>query len=212
MKKKKQIKPLGVILGLITLISLGLNVYLAGRVNRSNNFPETFRVTKVFDGDSFSIPPDQTIRLAKLDAPEIELCFGQEAKLNLEKLILNQDVKIEKAGKDSFNRTIAFVYLDNQSVNETLIKNGWAKYASGGTEQENKEVTELLKTEGERDKEKQLGVWGPNCYQKTNTANPGCDIKGNLGKHEHGEKKTYHYPGCSEYDRTIVELDLGEQW
>jgi len=42
--------------------------------------------------------------------------------------------------------------------------------------------------------------------------NPECDIEGNLGKREHGEKKTYHYSGCSEYDRVVVELDIGEQW
>ena len=26
------------------------------------------------------------------------------------------------------------------------------------------------------------------------------------------EKKIYHYPGCSEYEQTVVELDIGEQW
>jgi len=26
------------------------------------------------------------------------------------------------------------------------------------------------------------------------------------------EKKTYHSPGCSEYERMVVELDIGEQW
>ena len=174
-----------------------MNVYLGQKVNKSN---------------FFSIPPDQTIRLAKLDAPELEFCFGKEAKEGLEELILNRDVKIEKAGKDSFNRIIALVYLNNQLVNETMIKNGWAKYASGGVIEEDKQITELLKERGREAKENQSGIWSEKCYQETNIANPKCDIKGNLGKHEHGEKKTYHYPGCSEYDRTIVELDLGEQW
>ena len=66
-------------IGLGISVSLGLNIYLGQKVNKSNNFPEVFRVVKVFDGDSFSIPPDQTIRLAKLDAPELKFCFGKEA-------------------------------------------------------------------------------------------------------------------------------------
>lgn len=40
--------------------------------------------------------------------------------------------------------------------------------------------------------------------------NPDCSIKGNIGKSY--LEKTYHLPGCSEYERTVVELDLGEEW
>ena len=211
MKIKKVRKNLLVaILGLITAVSLGLNVYLGDKIIQSP--PDTFRVVEVFDGDSFSIPPDQTIRLANLNAPELEFCFGKESKENLEKLILNRNVKIEKTGKDPFNRIIALVYLDNQLINETMIKSGWAKYTSGGTRGENEAIIELLKEEGREAKENLLGVWSEKCYQKTNPVNPECDIKGNLGKHENNKKKTYHYPGCSEYNRTVVELDIGEQW
>ncbi len=209
MKQKKLFR---IILGLAISTSLGLNVYLGQKLSKFNDSPETFKVIEVFDGDSFSIPPDQTIRLAKLNAPEVKFCFGEEAKANLEKLILNRNVKIEKAGKDVFNRIIALVYLDDQLVNETMIKSGWAKYASGGIKEEDKQITPLLKEKGREAKENQLGIWSEKCYQKTNIANPECDIKGNLGKHEHGKKKTYHYPGCSEYERTVIELDLGEQW
>jgi len=197
---------LTLILGLIISVSLGLNVYLGNKIIQ--NPPNTFKVLKVIDGDSFSIPPDQSIRLANLNAPELGLCFGKESKENLEKLILNRNVKIEKTGKDSFNRIIALVYLDDQLINETMIKNGWAKYASGGTT--DKEITGLLKKRGEEAKKNQLGVWSEKCYQKTNPVNPQCDIKGNLGKDDN--KKIYHYPGCSEYDRVVVELDIGEQW
>ena len=171
-----------------------------------------YKVIQVFDGDSFSIPPDQSIRLANLDAPELKFCFGKEAKENLEKLILGKRVRIKKVGKDKFNRIIALVYLDNRLVNEIMIENGWAKYTSGGTAGENKPIRELLKEKGREAKENRRGVWSEKCYQTTNPINPKCDIKGNLGKSEHGAKRTYHYPGCSEYDRVVVELDIGEQW
>ena len=35
-------------------------------------------------------------------------------------------------------------------------------------------------------------------------------IKGNIGKHD--RFKYYHLPECAEYNRTIVELHLGEEW
>jgi len=203
-------KPLKIILGLIIAASLGLNIYLIKEKNVFRQDEENFRVQEVLDGDSFSIPPGQTIRLANVDAPELEFCYGQEAKEGLGKLILGKNVKIEKTGRDAFNRLVAFVYLDDQLINETIIENGWAKYASGGSG--DSDLADLLKEKSQVAKENKIGIWSEKCYQLENPINPACNIKGNLGKHEHGEKKTYHYPGCSEYERTVVELDIGEQW
>jgi micrococcal nuclease len=205
-----QKKPFQIILGLIIAASLGLNIYLVKEKSVFRQDEESFRVVEVLDGDSFSILPDQTIRLANVDAPELEFCYGQEAKEGLGKLILGKNVKIEKTGRDAFNRLIAFVYLNDQLINETAIENGWAKYASGGSD--NNDLADLLKEKSQEAKKNKIGVWSEKCYQLKNPVDPACNIKGNLGKHEHGEKKTYHYPGCSEYERTVVELDIGEQW
>ncbi len=203
-------KPLKIILGLIIAGSLGLNIYLVKEKEVFQQNREGFRVQEVLDGDSFSIPPDQTIRLANIEAPELEFCYGQEAKEGLEELILGKNIKIEKTGRDAFNRLIAFVYLGDQLINETMIENGWAKYTSGGGG--DSDLLNLLKGKNQEAKEDKRGVWSEKCYQLENPINPACNIKGNLSKHEHGEKKTYHYPACSEYERTVVELDLGEQW
>ena len=197
-------------LGFLIALSLGLNFYLFQKVKIFKQNENTFEVIKVFDGDSFAIPPDQTVRLACLNAPELKFCYGPEAKENLEKLILGKRVRIVKIGKDGFNRLIALVYLGDELVNQTVIENGWGKYdSSRGADPQ---IAALLKKKGREAKENHRGVWSEKCYQKTNPVNPQCDIKGNLGKHEHNKKKTYHYPGCSEYDRVVVELDLGEQW
>jgi len=136
-------------LGFLIALSLGLNFYLLQKVKIFKQNENTFEVVKVLDGDSFVIPPDQSIRLANLDAPELKYCFGQEAKENLEKLILgNLDapelkycfgqeakenleklilgkrVKIVKVGVDNFRRLIAIVYLGDQLVNETVLASG----------------------------------------------------------------------------------------
>ena len=199
-----------VILGLLLTASLGFNFYFLREKEAPFQDKETFRVEEVLDGDSFIIPLDQTIRLANIDAPSLEFCFGREAKEALEEMILGKNVRIEKVGKDSYNRLLALVYLDDQFVNEILLTNGWAKYVSGGSN--NEKITDLLKEKDGEAKENKRGVWSEECYQKENPVDPACNIKGNLGKHEHGEKKTYHYPGCAEYERTVVEADLGERW
>ena len=80
-------KAFKIILGLIIAGSLGLNIYLVKEKEVFHQDEESFRVVEVIDGDSFSIPPDQTIRLANVDAPELEFCYGKEAKEGLEELI-----------------------------------------------------------------------------------------------------------------------------
>ncbi len=207
-RMKKQ-NSLIVILGLIVAASLGLNIYLASITTQELFETKTFKVIEVFDGDSFSIPPDQTIRLAGIDAPALEFCYGQEAKEALEGLILGKKVMIEKTAKDSFGRTIGLVYYNEVFINQALVEGGWARYASGGGV--GKEITARLQEQAQKAKENQLGLWGQ-CYQLTNPINPDCDIKGNFSRQSEGIEKIYHYPGCSEYEQTVVELDLGEEW
>ena len=185
-----------------------LNFYLYYRLGGFRETEGKYKVEKVLDGDSFVIGLNQSVRLANLDAPQLEFCYGKEAKENIEDLILEKYVRIEDAGRDHFGRIIGMVYLDDKLVNEIIVRNGWAKYQTGGTE--NKEITELMKKSAKEAKEKGLGVWSRKCYQKENLENPECLIKGNIGKSD--GTKIYHLPGCSEYDRTVVELDLGEQW
>lgn len=197
-----------VIWALAVVISVGLNFYFGRQLAGKKRVEGKFKVEKVLDGDSLVIDLDQTVRLANLDAPQLELCHGKEAKEGLEDLVLGEYVGIERIGRDKFGRIIGLVHLNGQFVNEIIVRRGWAKYAGGGSG--NKERVELIKKAAEEAKEEGLGVWNPKCYQKENLENPKCLIKGNIGKHD--GTKTYHFPGCAEYERTVVELDLGEQW
>jgi micrococcal nuclease len=200
-KLKKLIYPL-------IFLSLIFNAYLYQQLTHFKKMEGKFQVIEVLDGDSFVIAPDQSVRLANLNAPEINLCLGDEAKQALSDLILGQYVDIEPVGRDNFKRVIGLVYLDDQLVNETMIRQGWAKYASGGKAE--KAIIEELKKAGEDAKAEEINLWSPKCYQTENPANPKCLIKGNIGKHD--REKIYHFPGCGEYERTVVELNLGEQW
>lgn len=200
-------KRIGWLAILLAVVSLAFNFFFYRQVAYFKKVEGKYKVAEVLDGDSFIIDLGQTVRLANLDAPELEFCYGKEAKENIERLILEKYVRIEKTGRGQFGRIMGMVYLNNQLVNEIVAKNGWAKYATGGPANEERA---LIRKAAKEAKEKSLGVWNPKCYQKENLENPDCLIKGNIGKSD--GRKVYHFPGCAEYERTIVELDLGEEW
>lgn len=84
------------------------------------------KVVAVLDGDSFKINNDQTIRLAGLDAPDLKNCYGQEAYKALSHQILGKKVVLRDLKTDQYGRIMAMVYLNGKTVNEYLIKNGFA--------------------------------------------------------------------------------------
>jgi endonuclease YncB( thermonuclease family) len=83
------------------------------------------KVTKVFDGDTILIN-HSVIRLAGIDCPELAQPYGIQAKNKTAELCLNKQVKIEKIGKDKYRRTIAFVKVGKISVNNELLRLGYA--------------------------------------------------------------------------------------
>jgi micrococcal nuclease len=196
----------------IAALSLSLNFYLLRRRPPVKTFspsppsaPRTYPVTRVLDGDTFRVRPDRRVRLANLDAPELGNCFGPESKAHLEKLITGREVEIVPVKNDAYGRILGFVYLGDEFINEAMARRGWGKYRTGGGPSDQREK---VKKAAQGAKADQLGVWSPVCYQRENTKNPDCLIKGNIGKSR--GRKTYHFPGCNEYERTVVELDLGE--
>jgi len=86
------------------------------------------KVVSVIDGDSFKIGRGQTIRLSSLDAPYVEFCFGEDAKKALTKKVDGKRVILKEPQTDMFGRIMALVYVNGESVNEYMIKNGYAKH------------------------------------------------------------------------------------
>ena len=194
-----------IIFSLLAIVSAIL-VYFYQQIQTYQKQQDLFLVTEVLDGDTLIIAPDQSMRLANIDTPSIDNCFGQEAKDFLTNLILNQRVNIISVGRDAYKRTVALVYLpDGQLVNEIMAQNGLGIYTSTKTDEREK-INQAV----ESARNNQIGIFSQTCSQTENIDNPKCNIKGNIGKHD--REKYYHLPECAEYNRTIVELHLGEQW
>jgi len=162
------------------------------------------KVVAVIDGDSFKIGSDQTIRLFGADAPELQYCFGQEAKEALTKKISGKTVILKELKTDIYRRVMALVYLDGKSVNEYIVKNGFAEsHRDAGTE------TDAINTAEDFAKANRLGIFSPKCYQ-INPPNPKCLVKGNIT--QSNGTKVYFVLGCNHYTATIIEKHKGEDW
>ena len=164
-----------------------------------------YRVVEVVDGDTFFIANRQPIRLYGLDAPELINCYGQEAKVELSKLILNKNVELrEILAEGGTSRILAMVYLNGNLLNEHLIKNGFARYRGQGNT-----VTKTLKDAGVSARQNHLGIFNSECYQ-TEPPDLKCRIKANI---DHIKKtKSYYPPECKIYNSVEVEKYLGDSW
>lgn len=182
--------------------SLALNLFY---FQKSKNNSEGIAVIGVIDGDTLVLEGKTRLRLRSIDAPESEYCGGVEAKKELEKLVLNKKVIIKEKIMDQVGRPMALVYADNFLINQKMLETGWVRFHSDATSARN-----ILKQTYDNIRAKEIGIYSSKCRQMENPDNPKCNIKGNLDKNS--DSRLYYFPGCVQYNTTVVEKDLGEQW
>lgn len=89
----------------------------------------------VIDGDTIDIG-GRRIRLAGIDAPELDHPYGKNAKSVLIRLCQGQVVRAEFDGASSHDRSMATCYLpDGRDLSTEMVKAGmaidWPKYSGG---------------------------------------------------------------------------------
>ncbi len=119
------------------------------------------RVTKIVDGDTLHVmigDKREKIRLYGVDAPEKNQEHGKEATdflLNL----LGRAVDIEIVSKDKYKRIVAFVSVDDISVQEALLDAGlswvYARYCKIAICERWREIEDGAKEHGR-------GLWQEN--------------------------------------------------
>lgn len=191
------------VIGLL-IASLGLNAYLFNQKNSINSSDKNILIVKrVVDGDTIEIENGPYIRLASAQSPEKGNCYFEEAKDYLATLVEGNAVEIEFESMGSYGRPNAYIYVDGNLVNKLMIQEGYGRY-----EGREKSSSLGMQQAYEDAKTNKKGLWGA-CVS-TKNAKEGCLIKGNVTINT--DEKTYLFPGCSNYDRTEVDLDKGEDW
>jgi endonuclease YncB( thermonuclease family) len=89
----------------------------------------TARVTVVHDGDTIHVTTlsgaDIKVRLAEMDAPELDQPFGQRARRALCDLICGKTVEIDDWGLDRYGRTVGLIHAPFD-VSEEMVREGMA--------------------------------------------------------------------------------------
>ncbi len=187
-----------VAVGLVGAVALATSIY----------FKTVYLVTRVVDGDTFETSDHMTIRFDTLDAPELTNCGGEQAKKELEKILVGKKVTLNVAAKDTFGRQIASVWSGKTWIDKKLMETGWVAYSSSTLD-----LKHILQNIDWKNQENKLGIYSELCTQYENKEKPKCVIKGNIsGEWLHKGEKSYHFPGCIQYNLTRIEKYRGEQW
>lgn len=189
-------------------------------------------VTQVIDGDTIKIiyeGEEVTVRYLLIDTPETnhprlgKQPLGSEATEENKRLIESGDVSIEfDVGDrfDDYDRLLAYIYVDGESVQEQMLASGLARVAY--VFPPNTRYLDDFEQVEQVAKDSQTGIWqyenystdrgfDSETYGQEPTSTPStppkeattdCDIKGNINR---SGNKIYHLPSDSSYEQTNPE-------
>lgn len=112
-------------------------------------------VTKITDGDTFTIQNNLKIRLKGINAPEKSMLYYEESTQFLEDSISNQIINLVSSEKDKYGRIIAYVFLDRQLINKQILEQGYANLYY----YQKDDYYEELKQAEEDARNKEIGIW-----------------------------------------------------
>jgi len=89
---------------------------------------ENTTVTRVIDGDTIVVAGGHSVRLLEMDTDESGYPCYKPAKAELEKLVLNKEVRLEKeqTDTDQYKRCLRNVFVGDINVGLEMVKRGFA--------------------------------------------------------------------------------------
>jgi micrococcal nuclease len=137
-------------------------------------------VSYIFDGDTVELSDGRRVRFIGIDTPEMNFdttkipdCFALEATDMTKKLLLNQEIEMEKdkEDKDKYGRLLRYVYSEKLFINDFLVRQGYAKSL---TIPPDTKYAANFQTAQEQAQNAQRGLWGkckiiPSAQPSTST-------------------------------------------
>ncbi|KAI9102144.1 hypothetical protein K1719_023654 [Acacia pycnantha] len=100
------------------------------------------------------------IRLRGIDAPEGKMPFGEEAKIELTKIVQGKSLRVLVYGEDRYGRSVGDIYCNGLFVQELMLKKGYAwHYAAYDKRKE-------LETWEKEARAKRVGLWASSNPEK----------------------------------------------
>lgn len=132
----------------------------------------TATVQRVTDGDTIDIgsaTSSDFVRLIGVDAPEIDWevsnqpeaeCYGWEARDFLVGMLEDEEVRLVNDARqpavDKYGRRLAYIYFQDELINQTLLENGYVRELSVGDGYEKQEQFRLAEAAA---REAEIGLW-----------------------------------------------------
>jgi len=117
-----------------------------------------FMVSRVIDGDTFSVDGGGRIRMAGINTPEVDQYFYEEAKEALSLMIDKTKVRLEQdiTDTDKYGRLLRYVFAGDLFISLEMVKRGFANVFT--VPPDVKYTDELLGAERYA-RENNLGLW-----------------------------------------------------
>ncbi len=207
-------------IGLLIILSLSSCEKLIQTENQNN----LYEVVRVVDGDTVILNIDgkkTRVRLIGIDTPESvaldksrNIKQGKIASEYTKQLLENKKVRLEydDEKQDVYDRKLGYLFLDDEFINEKLLKEGMAKLYTKTT---NQKYSERLKKAEQYAKDNKKGFWkdfyvnDPNLYIKYIDSKGRGMIKGNINKKGF---KIYHMPNQESNKDVKINFKKGEKY
>lgn len=142
---------------------------------------------KVHDGDTITLADkygkEIKLRLYGIDAPELAQLYGNEAKSYLQHILSNNNITFKEKHKDTYGRTVATVFVENNNINLEMVKAGYAWHY----DRYNK--SNVYAKAQQYAKENKLGLW-----QQENPIEPSQYRKGKKNNEHSNNKPLFKSP------------------
>lgn len=130
-------------------------------------------VVEVLDGDTIvvdlSTGADESVRLIGINTPEVGECLAAEATRRLTELVGGRTVRLvpDATDRDQFDRLLRYVYVDDEFVNEQMVRDGFAISHRYGPDTAHAPALDDAQAAAER---ASLGLWSPVACGSTTAA------------------------------------------
>lgn len=182
------------------------------------------KVVGISDGDTITVLHNnrgEKVRLYGIDTPEKRQDFGNKAKQFTSNMVFGKSVEVESVTKDRYGRTVGLVYINDQCLNEELVRAGFAwvyiKYCKKAI------CTDWRRLEAAA-KANKTGLWSHSNpippwefrhgkFRSSHTVYTKQAATQSVVYHGNVKSKMFHAPGCKYYNCkncTVIFNNSGE--
>lgn len=136
----------------------------ADKQKQSQQKNYTGRITRISDGDTIHVTDGNgrkhKIRMAHIDAPELNQAYGTRSRDQLKAAAENAKVKVKVFELDRYGREVAQVFKGNTDLNLMIVREGAAwHYESYAKKQQNKLAFTEYAAAQKQAKRDRKGLW-----------------------------------------------------